>query len=268
MGKLGHHEYPTIGINEAISILRIIKDNEIQNINLLAKKLGHRTHESGRFRAKIAALKQYGLIVGKSINFNISPLGEDILNAPDDEFNICRAISNVRLFVDLYEEVGDVVSRSKIKEALIKITKSEVKDWVVNEIMRPYKEAIPYLRKIKEEEIKPLGKLEITDLGHVKIVDKSTFEIALKYMEILGKKFKVDLSLDPIQKILLSLLSGNKGFSQLIELTGLSESNLSLLLQILEKVEFIKSIGKMDHEKGVYQITEKGKDILLILLQR
>ena len=233
----------------------------------MAKKLGHRTHESGRFRAKIAALKQYGLIVGKSINFNISPLGEDIFNAPENEFNIRRAISNVKLFVDLYEETGDIVSRSRIKKALTKITKSEVKDWVINEIMRPYKEAIPYLQKIKEEE-KPLGKLEIIDLGHVKIVDKSTFEIALKYMEILGKKFKVDLSLDPIQKILLSLLSGSKSFSQLMELTGLSENNLSLLLQILQKVEFIKIMEKIDHEKGIYHITNKGKDILLILLQR
>ena len=264
MGKLGLYEYPTISIQEAITILRLIKDNKIQDINLLAQRLGHATAKSGRFRAKLASLRQYGLIMGKNVRFNISPLGEEILRNPDKSL-ICRAISNVKLFVDLYQEIGEKASKEEIKKGLEKITKTEVKDWIVNEIIRPYRDAIPYLQEIKEKKIKPLGLLEVFDLGNVKIVDNSTFRIALQYMEILGRKFNVDISLDPIQKILLHLLSGNKTFSQLEERTALSKSNLKILLYMLEKVGFIKKLER--GEEKVYQITEKGKDNLLLLLQ-
>ncbi|RLF47512.1 MAG: hypothetical protein DRN29_02300 [Thermoplasmata archaeon] len=267
MGKIGDYEYPIIGIKEAIEILILIKREKISDIKTLARKLGHEHHKSGRFRAKLSSLKQYGLITGKSSNLRISQLGEEILRADEEkrENSIYRAISNVRLFIDLYNEIGYKTDRESIKKGLFKLTNIEAKEWVINEIITPYKDALQYLEEIKRKKVELLGLVDISHIGRVNIIDKSTFEIALKYMEILGRKFGIELCLSSIEKILRTLLAGEKSLEDLKEETGLSNSHAMLLLQILEEANLLEK--RIVPGDTLYKITHKGKNTLLFLLQ-
>ncbi len=268
MGKLGNYEYPLIGINEAVAILKLIHREKIRDIKVLARKLGHTTHKSGRFRAKLSALKQYGLIIGKSGNLNISPLGEDIIKSLTEEEeveNICKAVSKIKLFTDLYSEIGDETKRDTIKKGLKKITGVEIKEWILNEFIKPYKEALPFLREIKKKEYRLMGYLDIINLGRVDIIDKATFEIALRYMDLLGQRLGVGTGLRVVEKILLTLLTP-KEISKLEKEINLPYHDLALFILILEKAGYVS--GKaIDSKHKIYELTPKGKDLLLSVLQ-
>lgn len=70
MGKIGEYRYPEIGPEEATSIIHTVKNNigdtvEKNDREKLANLLGHEDAESGAFKQKLAALKQYNLLEGR-----------------------------------------------------------------------------------------------------------------------------------------------------------------------------------------------------------
>lgn len=94
--------------------------------DVLARKLGYSSSSNGMYRAKFAALKEYGLLerLGRS-DWKISQLGEQILS--DDETERLKGFSDAALSIPLWralhdEYLLDLPSTDEFRKELKRIT--------------------------------------------------------------------------------------------------------------------------------------------------
>ena len=157
MSKLDGYEYPDIPVTQAIEIVRLIEEENIETLQVLANALGHKgptAWRGGGFRSKMAALGKYGLLAGRPSDLQLSEIAKSIVHPRNDEERssaISRAVLTVPLLAKLHEKLDGRVPR-ELWMPLYDITKTDQK--IVKKhadtIRRIYMDAIPYLQSRTE----------------------------------------------------------------------------------------------------------------------
>ncbi|MFQ5962356.1 MAG: hypothetical protein ACE5MG_13265 [Candidatus Methylomirabilales bacterium] len=165
MGKLGIYEYPDVGIGTAVRVVKTIVREKVERLETLATMLGHRNWKGGGFRAKLAAARRYGLLVGKTTSLSVSSLGKQIVDPRNQDERtrlLAEAVLNVDLFRRIYEKQGTTPPSGDFWLVLadfIDAQRGEIKTKAPR-VESAYKEAVPILAayervRMDEEEKTP-----------------------------------------------------------------------------------------------------------------
>jgi hypothetical protein len=213
MGKIGHFEYPDYKIMDSIEVAKIIEDQfkgKVESQAALCATLGHKSHKSGGYIAKITALKRYGLVSGRK-ELATTQLAKKILNPVSEEERtegIAEAMENVELFKKIFERLGETMPGDSFWVDLVEITGEDrsvaQKDAI--KIRNIYTDGCRYLVSARESEIRPkvieakagipltptsaLFELITRDYGTLIVKDEESIEVARKLIDIIEQKMK------------------------------------------------------------------------------
>lgn len=163
MGKIGTYEYPENSMSEMLEILKILGDEKIQRIDLLANRLQHKDVKSGAFLNKLTSMSRYGLLKGqiRADIITLSELAKKIIHYKDaDEYThaINEAIRNIKLFDLLYHRLGDKEPNDNFWVDLVEITgvDRELAKKEEYKVRKLYNDALQYLKPVEkaQEQIK------------------------------------------------------------------------------------------------------------------
>jgi hypothetical protein len=102
--------FPVLSLADAAEILRAAaKVGTSHSLGSLAGLMGHSTTNSGPFRRKLAALREWGVVDGRADRFTITPTGLSIAlpRDPEDETQGLRtAFLNSAIFARTYRSVA------------------------------------------------------------------------------------------------------------------------------------------------------------------
>ena len=113
--------FPVLPLPEAVRILKeVTKYGFDHTIPALATHMGHKTHNSGSFRERIAALRDWGLITRRDDMFTMTETARMIAMPTDQAMelqSIRQAFKACRVFYTLYEQTakGQAISREGLK---------------------------------------------------------------------------------------------------------------------------------------------------------
>lgn len=113
--------FPVLPLPEAVRILKeVTKYGFDHTIPALATHMGHKTHNSGSFRERIAALRDWGLITRRDDMFTMTETARMIAMPTDQAMELQstrQAFKACRVFYTLYEQTakGQAISREGIK---------------------------------------------------------------------------------------------------------------------------------------------------------
>lgn len=99
--------YPVIELGEVMSVLvKASQHGWEHSVAEFAGYLGHTTVNSGAFRAKMAGLRDYGVVSGRGESLEISPTGRRIAvpETDDDRLNALQEAFANTVFGPLYDE--------------------------------------------------------------------------------------------------------------------------------------------------------------------
>ena len=158
MAKLGPYSYPDIRFGDAVEIAgRILsKFKGTVGVKGLAWELGM-AEGSGTLFAKVAALRDFGLVEGRG-ELRISPLAQRILHAASPEEGRearAEAFQRVELLRQLYHRFdGEIPDDLSVLVGLEEITKAPR-----DEIVR----RAPLIQKHLTDAVRVLGRLQLSD---------------------------------------------------------------------------------------------------------
>lgn len=99
--------FPSMPLAEAVAMVKKIASYGTTHTNAaVASFLGHTTANSGPYRSKIAALKDYGLLTGRGDDLTVAPLALEIAHPgfdADPQNSLRAAFHNCKLFTVVYE---------------------------------------------------------------------------------------------------------------------------------------------------------------------
>jgi hypothetical protein len=101
--------FPVIGLSDVSAVLtRAAQHGWEHTVTEIAGYLGHSTTNSGAFRVKLAALRDYGVVAGRGDQLEITDIGRTIAipEHPDDRTAALQAAFMNTVFGPLYEESG------------------------------------------------------------------------------------------------------------------------------------------------------------------
>jgi len=152
MPRIGKYEYPQIAPRVIIEALDKIRESKVTTVAGVAQVLGHKTHNSGGFFAKLAAMnKYYGVIDKRGDAIELTPLGKKIAYPANDNERaeaISEMVLRIPLFRDLFARLGEIYDKSQFFIHLSELAGVE-RDVAVTEsnmIRNLYDEVLPYLR--------------------------------------------------------------------------------------------------------------------------
>ena len=99
--------YPTMSLVETSAALKKIGEyGQVHTLSSLAGHLGHTTTNSGPFRQKLAALREWGVISGKGDELTLTQIGAAIaFPVGDDSVAMREAFFNAKVFAAVYAAV-------------------------------------------------------------------------------------------------------------------------------------------------------------------
>lgn len=99
--------FPAMPLGEAVSMIKKVASYGTQHTDAaVASFLGHSTANSGPFRSKVAALRDYGFLTGKSGELTVTPLALEIVHpglGADPEASLRGAFLHCKVFAAVYE---------------------------------------------------------------------------------------------------------------------------------------------------------------------
>jgi hypothetical protein len=106
--------FPSMPLNAAADVIRKAGAYGYeQSVEALAQYMGHTTTNSGAFKAKIASLRDFGLVLGRGETLALSPLGQTIAHPDDSEAEVDalrEAFFNSDVFAKLHATLARGVS--------------------------------------------------------------------------------------------------------------------------------------------------------------
>lgn len=158
--------FPSLTITEAVALIRQIAGfGAVHNNASLASALGHTTANSGPYRSKIAALKDYGLLTGRNDELTVTQLAQEIANPgfdADPQADLRKAFEQCQLFMTVLGELGknqNLAVSSLANHAMNR-------HGVSNQSKDSFAEIF-----VKSGEV--VGLIEVVDAEHFKIVEPS-----------------------------------------------------------------------------------------------
>lgn len=99
--------FPAIPLADAVALVKKIASYGTTHTNAaIASFLGHQTANSGPYRTKVAALKDFGLLTGRGDELTVTPLALQLTNPgldPNVQDCLATAFGSCRLFLTVYE---------------------------------------------------------------------------------------------------------------------------------------------------------------------
>lgn len=99
--------FPSMPLGDAVSLIKKIASyGNTHTDAAIAAFLGHSTSNSGPFRSKLAAMRDYGLIAGKSGELTVTPLALEILHPgldADPQSSLRAAFGKCKIFVTVMD---------------------------------------------------------------------------------------------------------------------------------------------------------------------
>lgn len=99
--------FPSMPLGDSVSLIKKIASyGNTHTDAAVASFLGHSTSNSGPFRSKIAAMRDYGLIAGKSGELTVTPLALEIVHPgldADPQASLRAAFGKCKLFVTVMD---------------------------------------------------------------------------------------------------------------------------------------------------------------------
>jgi hypothetical protein len=152
MGALGEFDYPDITVSQAVDIIRVIEERNIERLDVLANAIGHKgsqAYRGGAFRSKLSALARYGFVTGRLSELHLSDLAKSVLHPRSDaerDAAIAKAVLSVPLVARLHEKLkGNIpddfwvplYDSTSVDQKLVKEHSAEIR--------RLYADAVKYL---------------------------------------------------------------------------------------------------------------------------
>lgn len=145
--------FPTL-VEATLLIYNTYPNDEITNMEILAKLLGHKSEKSGTFLGKMTCLRAYGLIEGRG-SVRVSEIGKKITFGSDEEKGeaIKKAVLSIPLWSELYSKFGVNLPTDTFWVQLAKITNLEAPEAqrVSEQVRKAYLDDIHYLPQEKGE---------------------------------------------------------------------------------------------------------------------
>ena len=102
--------FPGLTLSDAVALVKQIAGFGASHNNAsLSSALGHTTPNSGPYRSKIAALKDYGLLSGRNDELMVTPLGQELANpgfASNTAADLRTAFEQCQLFTKVLGELS------------------------------------------------------------------------------------------------------------------------------------------------------------------
>lgn len=99
--------FPSMPLGEAVTMIKKVASyGTVHTDAAVASFLGHSTANSGPFRAKVAALRDYGFLSGRSGELSVTPLALEIVHPGLDanpEASLREAFLHCKVFSSVYE---------------------------------------------------------------------------------------------------------------------------------------------------------------------
>jgi hypothetical protein len=99
--------FPSLPLGETVALIRKIASyGNAHSDAAVASFLGHSTANSGPFRSKLAAMRDYGLLSGKGSELTVTPLALEILHPgldADPQASLQAAFMKCKLFATVYD---------------------------------------------------------------------------------------------------------------------------------------------------------------------
>lgn len=99
--------FPTMPLGEAVAIIKKIANYGTTHTNeAVASLLGHTTANSGPYRTKVAALKDFGLLTGRGDDLTVTPLALELTHPGLDanpQTSLAAAFRSCKLFSTVYD---------------------------------------------------------------------------------------------------------------------------------------------------------------------
>lgn len=99
--------FPSMPLGEAVTMIKKVASyGTVHTDAAVASFLGHSTANSGPFRAKVAALRDYGFLSGRSGELSVTPLAMEIVHPgldADAEASLRAAFLHCKVFSSVYE---------------------------------------------------------------------------------------------------------------------------------------------------------------------
>lgn len=149
MAKLRSPNYPSISLSDAITLAQQLWDKEQKTsvpADVVAKDWGYKS-ASGPVRAKIGALRQFGLLDGTKDGVKISELAVEIVAYPEGSPERIAAIQKAALKPSLFSELYKTHGQSSdhgIKAHLL--TKKNFTDEGANQFVRSFKSTLAFAK--------------------------------------------------------------------------------------------------------------------------
>ena len=101
--------FPSMPLSDAVILIKKVASYGNTHTNAaVASFLGHQTPNSGPYRTKVAALKDYGLLAGRGDELTVTALGSEITHPgldADPKASLARAFRSCKLFAAVYDEL-------------------------------------------------------------------------------------------------------------------------------------------------------------------
>jgi hypothetical protein len=196
MGTMAEYEYPDITVSQAVDIIRVIEEKNIERLDVLANSVGHQgpsAYKGGAFRAKLSALNRYGFLVGKQSELHLSDLAKQIVHprsSGEKDEAIWRAAMSIPILKKVHEKLKGKVPADfwvplyDCTGVDQKIAKENAED-----IKRLYADAIRYFQQSASERFEPKPDKSDVDNG-VKPLDSPIPETLMRF-----RSGEIDVSL-------------------------------------------------------------------------
>ena len=195
--RVGNYTIPDVRLYPAlVEAVKTIYDTypteEISDIDVLAKLLGHKSAKSGTFLAKMTFLRAYGLIEGRG-TVRVSELGKKITYGTDEERAKAstKAVLNIPLWNELYSRYSVNLPTENFWAHLGKIAVLEAPDAqrVAEIVRKAYLADARYIKveKKEEEERKLVEEQKMKGTPTLQVPERSTPMIT-EYFSVFIKK--------------------------------------------------------------------------------
>lgn len=105
--------FPTMPLGEAVTLVKKIASYGTTHTNAaVASFLGHQTANSGPYRTKVAALKDYGLLTGRGDELTVTPLALELAH-PGLDTNPQDSLAVAFRFCKLFSTVYDALPKGR-----------------------------------------------------------------------------------------------------------------------------------------------------------
>lgn len=99
--------FPSMSLSEAVTLIKKVASyGNTHTTAAVASFLGHQTSNSGPYRTKLAALKDYGLLSGRGDDLTVTPLALELVHPgldADPKSSLSRAFRSCKLFASVYD---------------------------------------------------------------------------------------------------------------------------------------------------------------------